>query len=320
MELSRRALEQFVVLSEELHFRRAAERLSMTQPPLSQAVQRLERTVGVALLDRTSRTVRLTPAGTAFLRDARAMLAAQDAAVDRARRVAGGETGQLNVGFVAGMAYELLPRLLRGVSESLPGIVVQLHQHASLVLTDMVRGGRIDLAIVRAPLPDTSGLTVDALPSEHLVLAVPRTSRLGRSDAGDAGVGGASIDLVDAANERWALPLASAMPGLAEQALMVCHRAGLVPRVAARADTLIGLLAHVAHGGCVALVPESVRRESPPGVVVRGLVGHDRMTIIENLALRRAGDHDPVLDRVARLLHAARGRRTAGSAEAMSPL
>ena len=192
------------------------------------------------------------------------------------------------------MAYELLPRLLRGMATELPGVVVHLHQHTSPVLVEMVRGGRLDLAIVRGPLAETRGLAVVGLTPERLVLAMPEGSAPGSDDEG--------IDLADAAGHRWALPLASAMPGLAEQALLVCHRAGVTPRDGARADTLVGLLTHVAHGGCVALVPESVRRACPPGVAIRDLLGADPTTVIENLAVRRVGEDDPVLTRISALL------------------
>ena len=126
MEL--RQLRYFVTLAGELHFGRAAKRLALTQPPLTQAIQKLERELGVRLFERTQRRVALTHAGKAFLEEARHTLARADGAVDRAQRASRGEVGRLAVGFLANTAYTLLPLVLRDFTHSYPGVTLDLRE------------------------------------------------------------------------------------------------------------------------------------------------------------------------------------------------
>ena len=152
MEL--RALRYFVVLAEELHFGRAARRLSLTQPPLSQAIAKLERELGVRLFERTRRKVALTLAGATFLDEARATLARAAQAVELVQRAQRGEVGRLSIGYLAATAYTLLPLVLRDFSRSYPGVKLELReltipqQHAALLKGD------IDVAILRPPVSE----------------------------------------------------------------------------------------------------------------------------------------------------------------------
>ncbi|QKV96213.1 LysR family transcriptional regulator [Streptomyces sp. NA02950] len=295
MDLTQRVLEQFVVLAEERHFGRAAERLSMSQPPLSQAVQRLERRLGVTLLERSTRTVRLTPAGDAFAHDARHLLEAQNAAVERARRIAHGTEGELHLGFISGLAYTFLPGVLRLSRAHLPDLRIHLHQHSSAELVSRVRSGTIDLAFVRGPLADTDALTLRAIEGERLCVALPATHPLADRE---------QLRLADLAHEDVALPSLTALAGLAEQVVTACRAEGFAPRDAARADSLSGLLSHVAAGHCVCLVPEQVRSGALPGVTFRSLAdtdtsGHLTLSV---LAATRAGHDDPAVRRILGLL------------------
>src|SRR6185437_14822406 len=122
--ISLRRLAQFIIVAEELHFGRAAARLHMAQPALSNAVKRLEETVGVELLTRTKRSVKLTTAGSVFLAEARGLLAQGDRAVDQARQASQGLIGRIVVGFVGSLSYELVPRILRDLRARFPGVEV----------------------------------------------------------------------------------------------------------------------------------------------------------------------------------------------------
>lgn len=293
MDLTQRVLEQFVVLAEERHFGKAAERLSMSQPPLSQAIQRLERRLGVTLLERSTRTVRLTPAGEAFAQDAQQLLQAQQAAVERARRIAHGTEGELHLGFISGLAYSFLPRVLRAAQNQLPGLRLHLHQHASVELVAMVRSGRLDLAFIRGPVADADALDLHTLAAERLAVALPEGHPLADH---------ASLHLADLATENFALPSLTALAGLAEQVTAACRAAGFAPRDAARADSLPGLLSHVAAGNCVCLVPEQVRDGALPGVTFRPLKDTSGSLTLSILAATRTGQDDPAVRRILDLL------------------
>ncbi|AZQ69950.1 LysR family transcriptional regulator [Streptomyces luteoverticillatus] len=257
MELTQRLLEQFLVLAEEKHFGRAAERLSMSQPPLSQAMQRLERGLGVTLLDRGPGGVRLTPAGAAFAVEARRLLDARTAAVERVRRVAHGLEGDVRVGYVSILSHRHLPRLLRAAADELPGLRVQLRQDSTAALVEMTGAGTLDLAFLRDPSPIPDDLEAHAFAVERVVAAVPDEHRL---------AGAESIALVDLRDDDFVLPSATALPGLALQAQRACQEAGFTPRRRADADDLSGLLGYVAAGLCVSLLPEDLRDFPVPGI------------------------------------------------------
>ncbi|MBJ7290975.1 LysR substrate-binding domain-containing protein [Williamsia sp.] len=296
MEISQRALEQFVAVADEEHIGRAAARLMMTQPPLTQAIQRLERAVGVELLERSRRGVRLTAAGRSFADDARQLLVAQRAAVERARRIADGAEGDLRVGHVAGLAHETVPRLLGLVHRKMSGVRVHLTQRSSAELVVAVRAGSLDIALARAPLADHNGVDLRALPDERLGVAVPVGHRLSATS---------SVRLVELRDERFAL-LPNAWSELGEQVQSACRRAGFAPMVAARADGLPGLLGHVSAGGCVALVPTSVAAMTAPGVAVIALADIDDDLTLRTCLVSRSGATDPMVDRVVALLGSTR--------------
>ncbi|TQF04205.1 LysR family transcriptional regulator [Kitasatospora acidiphila] len=295
MELTQRMLQQFVVLAEEQHFGRAAERLDMSQPPLSQAIQRLERVLNVALLDRSSRGTRLTPAGRAFAEDARRLLDAQAAAVDRARRVADGQEGELRLGFVSSLGYDLLPRLLRRAHAELPGLRVHLSQHASIELVELLHDGSLDLALVRLPVSGAARLDVQQIGVERLVAVLPEHHPLAAEPA---------LDLWALAEQEFALPKPSALPGLAQQVALACAQAGFAPRPLGLADDLPGLLSYVAAGLCLALVPEQACSLGIPGVTYRPLRGDSPYLETRVAAVHRSGGSDAAVRKVLGMLTA----------------
>lgn len=165
-------LRCFVAVAEELHFGRAAARLNMTQPPLSRQVQILEHLVGVTLLERTSRNVRLTAAGRSFLVDARRIVKMAEQSTALAQRVARGELGSLSLGFTAASGYSYLPRLLERIRTELPGIDLQLTEMVTPDQLDGLRSGAIDLGLLRPPVSLSEFAVIPAL-QEPLVVASP---------------------------------------------------------------------------------------------------------------------------------------------------
>ncbi|MET9414376.1 LysR family transcriptional regulator [Streptomyces klenkii] len=292
MEFTKRLLEQFLTLAEEKHFGRAAERLSMSQPPLSQAIQRLERGLGATLLDRRPGDLRLTPAGAAFAVEARRLLDAQAAVVERVRRVAQGLEGDVRVGYVSILSHRHLPRLLRAAAEELPGLRVHLHQDSTATLVDMLRSGALDLAFIRDPSPVSDDLAAHDFASERIVAALPDAHRLAGSD---------SIALEDLRDDDFVLLNGTALPGLALQARLACREAGFTPRCRADADDLTGLLGYVAAGLCVSLMPEDLRDFPVPGIAfvpLRGSSPYLRTTVA---AVRRT-DADAAVHRLLDLI------------------
>ncbi|MBF6047214.1 LysR family transcriptional regulator [Streptomyces sp. NRRL B-1677] len=257
MELTPRLLEQFVVLAEEQHFGRAAHRLSMSQPPLSQAIQRLERGLGVLLLERTGRGVQLTAAGAAFAADAEQMLEAQRAAVARVRRISRGVEGTVQLGCVSSLGYWHLPRLLAVAAREVPDLRLHVRQRGSAELAGQVRSGAVDLALVRLPVTDLEGLEVREVAEERTVLAVPFGHPL---------AGAASVPLSRLGDEEFVTAAPQAMPQIREVIQSACRKAGFVPRSRAQAEDLTSMLGYTAAGVCLSFVPERIAALGHPMV------------------------------------------------------
>ncbi|MGV7209686.1 LysR substrate-binding domain-containing protein [Oxalobacteraceae bacterium A2-2] len=165
-------LRCFVAVAEELHFSRAAERLNMTQPPLSRQIQLLEHSLGAHLLERSSRVVRLTAAGKAFLPEAARILRLSEEAGLMARRVARGQQGSLAIGFTSASGYTLLPEVVRRLRERTPNIALTLKELVSTVQVEALNAGQLDMALMRA-FPLSGELVSLPIKTEDMLLAVP---------------------------------------------------------------------------------------------------------------------------------------------------
>lgn len=165
-------VRSFIAVAEELHFGRAAERLNMTQPPLSRQIQKLEKSIRVELLDRNNRKVALTPAGHAFLTEARKLVVAAERAPATARNIAAGRAGVLRIGFTAASGYSLLGPLLTQISETLPDVDIDLLELVTGEQVKSLLDGELDLGLARPPF-DTEHFDSQLLLSENLMLAVP---------------------------------------------------------------------------------------------------------------------------------------------------
>src|SRR5881275_1522994 len=166
MEL--RHLRYFVAVAEELHFRRAAERLHMSQPPLSQQIRRLEDEVGATLFVRNQRRVELTAAGQAYLARARDILAAVEDAAREARRVQRGEVGRLDVGFVGSAMYSVVPELLRAFRERFPDVGLRLRELGTAEQLRRLEDGRLDVGFLRPP-GGRPGLSIETVLREPVL-------------------------------------------------------------------------------------------------------------------------------------------------------
>jgi DNA-binding transcriptional LysR family regulator len=288
MEL--RHLRYFVAVAEQRHFGRAAERLHMAQPPLSQQIRQLEAELGVTLLSRTTRRVDLTPAGAAYLERAREILAAVDEAGEEAGRIAAGRTGRLMVGCVGSATYSLLPALARALRAELPD--VEFGFRGEMLSPDQagaLRDGALDLALLRR-LPDASDLDVVDVRRERLLVAMPETHRFAtRRRLRVPDLAGEGL-VVHAGGGRSAMnTLVHGLFEAAEAEFEVVHEV-------AETSTLVTF---VAAGLGIAVVPEPTAALNVPGIVYVPLVGTPGVDLV---AATRAGDDNPVLARaLARL-------------------
>lgn len=254
-------LSVFVAVAEELHFGRAAERLNMTQPPLSRQIQKLERSVGVRLLERDNRRVALTEAGRAFLIEARRMLALVETAGDLARRVDQGAVGTLRLGFTAVSAIGTLGPFLRRMSEDLPGVDVILHEGVTPAQVEGLLRGELDLGLGRPPF-DSVALGSRVVFRETLCAVVPSSHRLATV--------GRPLTPADFSNEQ----VISYSPTQARyfHELTVRFLANAHPRIEQRVQQILTVVLLVAAGRGVALVPASARTLGVQGVVYCDLV------------------------------------------------
>ncbi|UVE64645.1 LysR substrate-binding domain-containing protein [Burkholderia pyrrocinia] len=282
----------FVAVADERHFGRAAERLSMTQPPLSQAIRALEDALGVALFVRTKRSVALTAVGAALLPDVRRLLASADALPPLARRLARGEAGSLSLAFVSTADYGLLPSLLRAFGARYPQVRLQLAEATSDVQIDELVAGRIDAGLVIPPVPPRHAAGLSYLPvvREPLVVAMPTSgSPTAASDAPED----EPVHLAEVA----ALPLVifprRLAPGFYDIITGCYGAAGETPRIGQEAIQMQTIVSLVSAGMGVALVPQSMRNLRRTGVVYRPLAGH--APVVETGLVWRTGDVSPVL-------------------------
>jgi DNA-binding transcriptional LysR family regulator len=179
MEIELRHLRAFVAVAEEQHFGRAARRLYVSQPPLSQQIQRLERALGAQLFDRGSRPIRLTDAGAVLLEEARRTLAQAERAITHTRRTGRGELGRLVVGALPSSFNSLLPLIVRSFRSTSPEVTLELHTMPAAAQAAALREGAIDVGFARQPV-ELQGLTAEALIDESLIAVVPREHRLAR--------------------------------------------------------------------------------------------------------------------------------------------
>ncbi len=291
MEL--RHLRYFVTVAEELHFGRAAERLGIAQPPLSQQIKALEQQIGVLLLLRTKRHVELTAAGTVFAREARKVLAGADRAIHVAQGAARGEIGQLDVGFVSGAVYGKVPLIFRLMRTRYPEISLVLRDLTTEEQMDAIQTHRLDIGLIRPPvvMHQSQSLVTRVISREPLVVVLPRTHRL---------AGRRKISLEALAEEPFLQVPRHVAPGFYDQFIRLCAEAGFFPQIVQEARTTQTIVSLVAVGMGVSVVPGSLRDLQRTGVVYRAMEGTAFTT--ELVAVWRRDDENPALHRFLEII------------------
>ncbi|WP_342107830.1 LysR family transcriptional regulator [Methylobacterium sp. SI9] len=253
----------FIAVAEEMHFGRAAARLNLTQSPLSRQIQMLEQALGVTLLERTTRAVRLTPAGRTFLAEAYRVIAAVESATRLTRRTASGESGTIRLSFTAASAYRTLPRIVAHSRATLPALDLVLEEMVSDEQILALEENRIDLGLLRptpALLDPRTRLATAVIASEQLLLAVPQSHPFARGDQPTLG------DLDGQALVTWSPRGGRYFIDLLDN---LFNEAGIRPKVVQRVNQLHAMLALVGAEIGLALVPDSAVNISMANVALR---------------------------------------------------
>ena len=281
MEL--RHLKYFTAVAEELHFGRAAKRLHIAQPPLSQQIKKLEEELGVKLFERTRRKVELTPVGRLFLEEARLTLTQ----AERAKRIAieaeHGVRGSLRVGFVTSSSYSILPIVIRRFRQQNPLIDLELKEMIPSSQIKALENAEIDAGILRPPV-DNSYLVLDTVLQEPLVAALP---------TGHPKAAQKSIALKTLAEDAFVMFPRHHGPGMNDAIMHACREAGFMPNIVYEPNEMQTILAYVAGGLGIGLVPQSLSSFHQGAIAYRPLSG--RSIRLELSLIKRANDSNAAL-------------------------
>lgn len=286
-----RHLRYFRAVAEELHFGRAAQRLLIAQPPLSQQVRQLERELGVTLLIRSTRNVELTPAGRAYLKRAVKILDAVDDAGDLARRIADGTTGRLVIGCVGSATYSVLPQLVRALGSVLPDVDVRVRgEMLAPAQLEALATGDIDLALLRPPVvhPD---LSTSVVRNDPLLVALPAEHRLTTRKY---------LRVDDLRDEEFVAHAGGGRSVMGTLLVRLCAEAGFTPRVRHEVEETSTLVTLVAAGLGVAVVPAPTSALDVAGVAYLPL--RPRALGVDLVAAWVSAPHNQMIGRALEVL------------------
>lgn len=289
MEL--RQIRYFLALAEECHFGRAAARLHVAQPALSQQIKQLERELGTVLFHRSTRHVELTEAGRHLTGYARTLLAEEERARVHMAELAGGRAGRVSVGFIGTATYDVLPHVARTVRARLPGISMELH--GELLTPQLVDGlltGAYDLAVCRSDPAGTEGVRTTPLRTESLMAVLPARHPL---------AGRPSVPLRALAGEPFVIHSSQPRSSMYDRVLAACDRAGFRPSSLVEVGETATLVVFVAAGHGVALVPQAVRSLRLDGVTYVPLAETEPVDLV---LARRARPDSPATEQVASVI------------------
>ena len=282
MEL--RHLRYFIAVAEELHFGRAAKRLAMSQPPLSQQIKLLEEEIGVVLFLRTKRQVELTAAGEVFLGEARRTIAQAEHSIRAARRAARGEIGQLAVGFVSSAVYGQVPSIFRLMRNRYPEVSLLLQDLTSEEQVEAVKANRIDVGLIRPPVLAAESLAMRVIWRETLMVALPEGNPLAAET---------EIAMEALAGESFIQIPRHVAPGFYDQCIRICAQAGFSPRIVQEARTTPTIVSLISCGMGVSILPSSLKSLQRSGVVYRPLQRPSPTT--DMAVIWRPADESPTL-------------------------
>lgn len=271
-----RQLRQFVVLATELNYRQAAEKLNMTQPPLSVAIKRLEEDLGVKLFERDRLGVRLTIPGGIFLEEAKRLLESAELAVQTIRDADKGRIGTLRLCSVPSAAILLLPQLLPAFARRFPSIRIALSSGSTVQILGELQQGGLDVALVVPPASNYPQIEYIQMPRQKLLLAVPSNHRVAQQR---------HVKLSDLGDEPLVALAHSDSPGFAGEILASCQREGFHPRILQESSHALVTLPLVSAGLGLAIVPAALKRISLDNVTYVELLDSNDAPLDYALAL-----------------------------------
>jgi DNA-binding transcriptional LysR family regulator len=291
MEL--RHLRYFIAVADELSFSRAAERLQIAQPPLSQQIQALEAELGVKLFDRKKRPLQLTSAGEAFVEEARSTMVHLEQAVQKTQRIYQGTLGHLTVSFTSSIANGILPDTLRAFRQRYPEVKLILREENSAFQLQGLRDRKTDIlfAYQYNEIPNASNLEVMPLKQEPLVVVLSKKHPLANRS---------KISFSDLSDEEFIIPLSQVVIGLPEKIYHLCSQADFVPKVAQEAVFMVTILGLVAAEIGISILPSSVQNLRRKGVVYRPIL--EQTTTIQLAAVWRQNNSSTILQQFLKVI------------------
>jgi DNA-binding transcriptional LysR family regulator len=290
MEL--RHLRYFLAVAEERHMTRAAARLGLQQPPLSQQIRALEKELGTRLFTRHPHGMELTPAGEGFLEEARAVLSGVERATMRARAAAMGQRGRISIGLTTSASlHPGVARMLRAYTDGHASVALDLHASSAAGLTDALLRQDVQVAIIRAAVARPADLVFRELTRENMLVALPVDHHLvNRTATGE----NAPVPLRALAGERLVLVRRHAAPGMYSNVLDACYKAGFEPVIVAEVEQMLISINLVAAGVGISLVPASIREVRQEGIAYCPIL--DAPSLIAPLTLvYRRGEARPIV-------------------------
>ncbi|MFA5489987.1 MAG: LysR family transcriptional regulator [Candidimonas sp.] len=291
-------MRYFLVLAEELNFSRAAERLSITQPPLSSSIALLEENLNVRLFERNKRRVVLTPAGKGFMREARHALNQTKRACEVARSLDAGRSGYIDVGITGTMLFKRVPEVVQAFMQANPGVHVTLSEQSTAEQIDALAARRLDVGfVIHSETPDK--LTGEPLADEVFVCCLSVRHPWAQRP---------SISLRELAQESFVMLVREQSPNNYDNVISSCVKAGFYPKIRFSARQWLTVSALVASGLGVALVPSSIAASGIKGACFLPL--SDAQITSRTWCLRHQDNHDPVVLSFFDVLLKAMGRQT----------
>ncbi len=280
-----RQLGMFLAVADEQHFGRAATRLSMSQPPLTEQIKLLENSLGLKLFDRSRRGTKLSPAGVAILPAVR-QFASQAEHLERiVREVAAGHSGLLHVGAITSAMLDVVPPLLRHLKQSFPKVTVFVAEIDSVEAIPDLQAGELDLAFVRLDGEVGHGVSTIPMTEDRLAVALPKNHHLAQQPR---------VRLRSLAEEQLVMSSRQVSPAYFDMLINVCRTHGFAPRVLHEVRSVTSQIAYVSCGQGVALVPISTRKLAPENVVVRPL--QERVMVVTAAVAWNSDRQHPMVD------------------------
>jgi DNA-binding transcriptional LysR family regulator len=297
-DASLRQLRYFAALAEELHFGRAASRLSISQPSLTRQIQNLEKVVGARLVERTQRAVLLTEAGAAFAERARVTLQHHEHSLETARNVAARRGESLAIGFECCAPYHDFPEVVKQFIARYPRTRLSSFQMAGSEQAEALTCRQIDAGFLHPPIPDDESFVFEEVGEDRFIVAMPSSHRLASRK---------NVRCSDLAGEKFVLYPRALAPGCYDAVQQICRAAGFTPDIAHESNEISVSLSLIPVAGVVTLYPACVRTRRAPGVVFRNLEGS--VTTVTCGFLKRSGDASPAVERFLRMWRAVKTKR-----------